>query len=192
MGVAGRSSTRTCAAPGHAGHRQLLEELERDEVQRSRLALERKKAAAARLFESRKTDLRPEQVVTVMKILEASVLRLISPPETVGHECPVCGYHGLLLRYVTESDMNFSGSRYPDEHPNGMRYAYPDEFTCAVCGLILDADEIDEERVFDESNEEQVDPSDEFIEALADWKYDTEQEQRRERHLRNLDDWLET
>lgn len=173
-------------------HEQLLEELEREDMQRSRLALERKKAAAARLFESRKADLLPEQAITVMKILEASALRHISPPEIIGHECPVCGYHGLLLRYVTESDMDFSGSRYPDEHPSGIRYAYPDEFSCAVCGLVFDAYEIAEEHAFDDVDEEEVDPSDDFEEALADWKYEGAQEQRREGHFLNVDDWFET
>ena len=173
-------------------YEQLLDELEREDVERSRLELERKKAAASRLFEGRKADLLPEQVITLMKILEASALRHISPPEVIGHECPVCGYQGVLMRYVTESDTDFTGSRYPDEHPTGMRYAYPDEFSCAVCGLILVTDEIAEEHTFDDVDEEEVEPSDEFEEALADWKYEAEQEQRREQHLLNVDDWFET
>lgn len=173
-------------------YEQLLDELEREDVERSCLELERKKAAASRLFEGRKADLLPEQVITLMKILEASALRHISPPEVIGHECPVCGYQGVLMRYVTESDTDFTGSRYPDEHPTGMRYAYPDEFSCAVCGLILVTDEIAEEHTFDDVDEEEVEPSDEFEEALADWKYEAEQEQRREQRLFNVDDWFET
>jgi hypothetical protein len=173
-------------------YEQLLDELEREDVERSRLELERKKAAASRLFEGRKADLLPEQVITLMKILEASALRHISPPEVIGHECPVCGYQGVLMRYVTESDTDFTGSRYPDEHPTGIRYAYPDEFSCAVCGLILVTDEIAEEHTFDDVDEEEVEPSNEFEEALADWKYEAEQEQRRQQRLFDVDDWFET
>lgn len=154
----------------------LLEYLEAEETERTQLDLELRKAEAHRRYDQRIADIPAAQVEQVRAVLAAPVLRVISPPEVVVHPCPVCYSAGALFRYVTDSDTDFTGSQYPDNHPRGERFAYPDLFECSVCGLSLTDSEMELDGHFDDVLEEEVEPSEGFWRALQDWKYDQEQE----------------
>lgn len=161
----------------------LMEHLEAEEIERSRFELELQKAEAHRRYAQRLRDIPTAQIEQVRAVLAAGALRIISPPEVVVHTCPVCESSGALVRYITDSDTDFTGSQYPDDHPAGERFAYPDLFDCSVCGLSLTDSEMELDDHFDDVLEEEVEPSEEFWRALHDWKYEQEQEQALERSM---------
>ena len=122
---------------------------------------------------------------STVELLEERAVSLQSPPETIEWTCPACERKGLLDRYVSKSDLDFTGARYPDEHPRGYRYAYPESFRCLVCGLALNGDaELDFclSRL-DEIWEEELEPSEGFERALEDWRYESRRELEREHRL---------
>jgi hypothetical protein len=120
--------------------------------------------------------------------LESHAQSLASPPEVVLFSCPVCERTGTVTRYVTKSDLDFTGARYPDEHPSGHRYAYPVLFHCLVCSVELDDHDMQAVASgWGELEEEELEPSEEFEQALEDWRYESRTEIERERHR---DTWI--
>ena len=165
-------------------HDALRQELISQKVQRSRLALTRKLAAAGSRLRDRLDGIPEQQHVGIMAILEAPAVAAAEPPEVVTHICPVCEHRGSLFCYVTESDTDFVGSAYPDDHPDGLRYAYPEAFECGVCGLQLNDNEIEQAPEFWDVLETEVEPSREFVRALADWKHNAWRDKELEDYFR--------
>lgn len=145
----------------------------------ARIALAEKRAAAARTLEQLTERIPFGGAEQVFQAIELKVRHLDNGVNVVAHRCPVCEREGALHRYVTDSNTDFTGYSERDA-PSGIRYAYPELFECLVCGLELDEAEIAEEPAFEDVGEVELEPSEAFLDALADWRHERELERIRE------------
>lgn len=167
---------------------QVVETLLDEAASEAERSLAEKKASAARTFAQLSDRIPFEQAGDFFASIE-NRLRLRESDDMVLRRCPVCERWGALHLYIAEEDFDFTGHSYGQDEPSGYRYAYPELFECAVCGLQLDESEIDQEPRFEDDRELELDPSEDFERALSDWRYEQEAERRRDELRTEWDRW---
>lgn len=131
---------------------------------------------------------------TVLRTIHLGRRKLWDGEEFVAFPCPVCSAEGVLARYISDPDADFGSYswRYREDEysvpslPSGTRYAYPESFTCLFCELELDSDEIALLASFEPILEEELEPSEEFLERLRDWESEAEHRRRMEEFYEEL------
>lgn len=120
---------------GLATHAQMLAEERADQ---RRLLLEQLKTIASeRLARMRSVGPTVVELLAAERAAAEGEMHDRGDEYSEAHQCPVCEYWGLLAGPVTRGDMH----AVEGHHHDGWeveRTWYPDDFACAVCGLVLD------------------------------------------------------